>query len=599
MRLWHRLLGALGAAFAAGLAVAGLAAAAGAPTVTTGAVTSFDSTSAAVSGSVDPNGAATSWHVEYGKDTKYGSQTAATDAGAGTTAANVSTTITGLTPKTTYHYRFVATNASGTAQGTDGTFTTAAAVAPTVVTGVASGVAGTSATLNGSVNPNGRPTSWYFEYGKSTQYGTKTPQQNAGDGSSSTNVAAPASGLKAGTVYHFRIVATSDGGMSRGADQTFTTPGGGAAPAVSTQAASGVSSTAATLKGSVTPSGQSTSWHFELGTTTAYGTTTPARDAGAGTKAVAVSEPVAGLVPGTTYHFRVVATNATGTTTGQDRTFTTAGGPTVITGTAQGVASTSATLTGQLDPLGRSTSWYFEYGTTTRYGSRSSTRSENGTGIRGVSAAVSGLQAGTTYHFRLVASSSAGTTRGLDGSFRTPAAGVTLNQPAALTTFGRAVTLSGTVAGGQSGVSVTVLAQAFGDPSFRTIATVRSGAGGGWIYTARPTIRTAYQASANGATSRTVTVAVRPAVSIGAGRLRISTHVSAGSSLAGHYVQLQRLSGARWVTVRRARLSSSASATFRAAVLPRGRSTIRIAMSVNQSGPGYLAGFSRAVSYSR
>ena len=54
-----------------------------------------------------------------------------------------------------------------------------------------------------------------------------------------------------------------------------------------------------------------------------------------------------------------------------------------------------------------------------------------------------------------------------------------------------------------------------------------------------------------------------------------------------------------WVTVKRERLNSSSTTTFRTSLLPRGHSTIRIALSVNQAGPGYLAGFSRTLGYRR
>jgi len=80
---------------------------------------------------------------------------------------------------------------------------------------------------------------------------------------------------------------------------------------------------------------------------------------------------------------------------------------------------------------------------------------------------------------------------------------------------------------------------------------------------------------------------------------RLSTHVGAGSSLAGRLVQLQRLAGDRWHTVKRARLNSRATAIFKASVLPRGTSTIRVALSVNQAGPCYLGGFSRILHYRR
>jgi hypothetical protein len=162
------------------------------------------------------------------------------------------------------------------------------------------------------------------------------------------------------------------------------------------------------------------------------------------------------------------------------------------------------------------------------------------------------------------------------------------------------VQLSGNVSSGQTGVNVTILAQRFGDSSFASVATVQTGTGGRWTYLAQPTIRTVYEATANGVTSAPVTLGVRPSVSLRrASGGRLSTHVVAGTSFVGRFVQLQRLSGNRWVTVKRTRLNSSSNVFFRATLLPRGRSTIRIAFSVNQAGPGYLAGFSRQLVYRR
>lgn len=101
--------------------------------------------------------------------------------------------------------------------------------------------------------------------------------------------------------------------------------GGGTAPAVTTNAASGVTSSGATLNGTVNPEGDATTYQFEYGTSTSYGSTAPASpgSAGSGTTAVNESAAVSGLSPSTTYHYRLDATNSTGTTDGGDQTFTT------------------------------------------------------------------------------------------------------------------------------------------------------------------------------------------------------------------------------------------------------------------------------------
>jgi hypothetical protein len=593
----RRRLGSAALAAAAAAVLAGSAGAASAPTAVTGAVTAFSATTATVTGTVNPNGLATTWSFEYGKSTGYGSSTPSTSAGAGTVNVSATATIADLAPATTYHYRFVAVNGSGTATGADGVFTTAAAPLPAAVTGSASNLSANAATLNGSVNPNGRPTTWHFEAGTSTGYGTSTPAQNAGAGTGAVAVSAPLTGLQAGRTYHFRLVATSDAGTTRGADQTFRL---GAAPVATTGAASSVAATTARLNGSVDPNAQETSWHFDYGTSTGYGSSTAARSAGSGGNPTGVSFSLSGLVSGTTYHFRLVAANASGTSVGADRTFVTLGAPAVQTGSAQSVSATTAILTGSVDPKNHTTSWHFEYGTSTRYGSRTPTsQAKANTGNRGVSAGVTKLAPGTTYHFRLVASSSAGTSRSADATFTT-AAGVTLTHTGFHVVYGRGILLSGSSSSGQSGIQVTVLAQRLGDASFATVASVPTGAGGTWSYLARPTISTTYEVSANGVTSAPVTIGVRPAVSLRVSKARaVTTHVRASSSFAGRRVQLQRRANGRWTTVRRARLGRSSTVTFPASSLPRGRSTIRIAMSVNQAGAGYLGGFSRVVAYRR
>jgi hypothetical protein len=575
-------------------AVAGGARAAAAPTAITGPVTSVGPTTATATGTVNPNGQATTWYVEYGTSTSYGAKTASVSAGSGTADTAVSASLTGLGPGTTYHYRLVAANSSGTTRGADGIFATSSA--PVVFTGSAANITPTSATLHGTVDPNGRATAWYFEYGTSTSYGSKTPERSAGAGTSTTSVSSPVSGLTRGRVYHYRLVATSDAGTSRGSDQTFPTTG---PPIAATNAASSIAPTSARLNGTVTPNGQATSWYFEYGTSRSYGSRTPVRNAGSGTRAVTVSESVTRLRTTTTYHFRLVATSSSGTSLGENRSFVTSLPPAVRTGAAVDVGATTATLTGSTDPRGRATTWWFEYGTSTRYDSRTPSRSAGSSAAnRTVTASVSGLSAGTVYHYRVVARSDAGTSHGADATFTT--VGVTLNQPALRVVYGRGLTLSGSVPTRRAGEVVTVLAQRLGEGPFSAIATVSTAADGTWRYLARPTIRTSYMASWNRGSSPAAAVGVRPAVPLrrtAAGLL--STRVVGARSFAGRFVQLQRRTAAgRWVTIKRVRLNRRSAALVRA-VVPRGASTLRIAMSVNQAGEGYLAGFSRTIVYRR
>jgi hypothetical protein len=207
---------------------------------------------------------------------------------------------------------------------------------------------------------------------------------------------------------------------------------------------------------------------------------------------------------------------------------------------------------------------------------------------------VSRLAAGIVYHYRLVARNGFGTTRGADGTFTT--VGVTLATPALRVVYGRGLTLTGAVPTRRAGEVVTVLAQQFGESSFRTIASVTTGADGTWRYLAKPRIRTAYAAGWGSGRSAAAVVAVRPAVAFRRTPTGLlSTRVLGARSFAGRIVQLQRrTAAARWIVVKRVRLNASSARLFRA-TLPRGTSRLRLAISVNQAGAGYLAGFSRTI----
>jgi plastocyanin len=164
--------------------------------------------------------------------------------------------------------------------------------------------------------------------------------------------------------------------------------------------------------------------------------------------------------------------------------------------------------------------------------------------------------------------------------------------------YGNAVTLSGQINSKEAGQQVVLTHQPYGQPSPIVLATVLTGADGSFSFLTRPRILTTYQASWKTARSLVVATAVKPAISFGRNNGFV-TRVYAGRSMARKQVQLQRLSQfGQWVTIKRVSLDLNSRARFRAA-LPFGVSRLRIAMSVNQAGVGYLGAFSREITFRR
>ena len=199
------------------------------PSVATTAAGSVTTSGATISGDVTPNRVATTYRVEYGTTTSYGSQTTAVAAGSGSSAVAVSVPLSGLSPATTYHARLVATSAGGTTNGPDLTFTTGdppPATPPAITASAAVQPTPTGATVTGNVTPNGSATTYRVEFGTTTAYGSATAWTAAGAGLAPVAVSVPLSGLSPATTYHARLVAENAGGPAAGTDLTFTTTSG-------------------------------------------------------------------------------------------------------------------------------------------------------------------------------------------------------------------------------------------------------------------------------------------------------------------------------------------------------------------------------------
>lgn len=303
--------------------------------VTTGAATNVRGTTASVEGTINPEGVEAHYHFEYGPTTAYGSTTAEEASASAGPVSVPPTSLTGLTPLTTYHYRLVAVNANGKSRGVDGEFKTGPAVAG-VATGKAAPVGIATATLNGQLNPEeGVETHYRFQYGTTTAY--TAPETELQTSSTEGLIAAKAAvtELEAGTTYHYRIVASSEHGETVGEDETFTTSP--AVPTVTgeTPFTTGVAPHEATLHGALSPGRGVTTYRFLYGVSAAYGSSTAAAYTQFNAEETAIEHEgipitqypaeqlITGLLPGVTYHYALSATNSSGTVTGPDETFTT------------------------------------------------------------------------------------------------------------------------------------------------------------------------------------------------------------------------------------------------------------------------------------
>src|SRR5271155_375166 len=203
---------------------------------------------------------------------------------------------------------------------------------PTVTTGAASSIAATTATISGSVNPNGADTHMVFVYGTSSTLSgaSSTTSVDIGAGTTVVGVSANLTGLTAGTTYYFQEQATNSAGTANGTiNSFFTTPTTATAPSATTGNASSITTTIAIIAGSVNPNGGDTHMVFAYGTssTLSGASSTTSVDIGAGTTAVGISADITGLTAGTKYYYQVQSTNSVGSASGAINSFTSSSPP--------------------------------------------------------------------------------------------------------------------------------------------------------------------------------------------------------------------------------------------------------------------------------
>jgi DNA-binding beta-propeller fold protein YncE len=231
------------------------------------------------------------------------------------------------------------------------------------------------------------------------------------------------------------------------------------------QAPESLQATTATLKGTINPLATSeASYHFQYGTSQAYGLETPATPV-EGSGALPAEAAVTELEPGATYHCRLDATNSTGVVEqGPDGTFTTPPlAPAEFSPNASNITATGALLHGFVNPGNGTTSYHFIYGETTAYGhALPAIGLERTLNPVAVEQATETLKPGTEYHFVLVAENQAGETTGEDAAFTTPAAGTPPSTPPS-------VLSEGVGALTPSAATITAEVNAQGAPSIYTL----------------------------------------------------------------------------------------------------------------------------------
>jgi PKD repeat protein len=254
----------------------------------------------------------------------------------------------------------------------------AIAISPPVAeTGSASAIKATSATLNGTINPNDADAgaTYTFSWGETTSYGTDVTGTTA-PGITSANVSSNITGLSRGTKYHYRLCATNapepPGGTDCGDDGSFTTED---APTPITDPASDVTTSEATLHGSVNPNGPSTSVRFRY--KAASDTCELSNPAGcpsigasfnpvSGRTPIAETATIRGLREGTRFIFRLCATNEYDTRCGSDLSFTTNQPPVATLNADKTSGAKPLTVTFNAsrssDPDGSIASWSLDFG---------------------------------------------------------------------------------------------------------------------------------------------------------------------------------------------------------------------------------------------
>jgi hypothetical protein len=325
--------------------------------------------------------------------------------------------LTSLTPNTTYHVRAYATNTLGTGYGSDIPFVTAVTAPTVVLTGVST-ITSSTATWGGSVTADGGDTVAARGVCWSTSADPTVGGSHTTNGTGTGTFTSSLTGLTFQTTYHVRAYATNGQGTAYSEDVTFVTEA--ATPTLTTRAATDIMAVSATCGGDVTSDGGSTVAACGVCWNTT-GSPTLADSRVAGTVAAGFSVELTGLQPGVFYYARSYAINSAGPAYGGEVTFTTLSSvPTVTTGAVSNIGVYTADCGGTVSSDGgapitaRGVCWG-----TSASPTLAGAHTSDGTGLGGFTSALSGLAPNAAYHVRAYASNSMVTTYGSELTFTT------------------------------------------------------------------------------------------------------------------------------------------------------------------------------------
>jgi len=285
-----------------------------------------------VKGTVNPNGALTTYWFEYGTTSGLGTKTTTYLIGSGYTTLYTPAYVTGLLSNTNYYFRLSAQNSLGTVNGTTYSFKTSttpppSGTVPTANTVAATDITRNAANLQGKINPNGDTTTYWFEYGTTSGLGAVSAYKTTDNTNLSLNVSALIPSLQPLTKYYFRLNAQNQFGTVNGQILNFVTDGPAASsiPTVNTNSATAITSDSAKLNAKVNPNGVATTYWFEYSDNSLLSlvSNTLEQSLSNNFSITNVSTDISNLNNDTKYYVRVVAKNQHGTVRGDVLSFTT------------------------------------------------------------------------------------------------------------------------------------------------------------------------------------------------------------------------------------------------------------------------------------